>query len=229
MEKFKNIPGWIIVLAFIFMWPVGLVLIILKYASKEDGNYARVLTNANNKGISMIQQPTRTKLQKLKKKRKAFKVFMIIQLIIAIVFFCSLISDIIEEDDNIEGGIIINVIAFGILVPCCITFFKTNSLIKKIETYQNLILIRDMYDTQKLSDYLGCGRNEVLDFITYMIREGYLELEIKNDNLIKPKEYIDPAQVFSMICQNCGANNQYVKGKHNKCEYCGSVLNLDKI
>jgi len=213
-----------------FLAFIGLLVVMTKFAKKKEDTYDRVLTNANSRGISMIKQSaSSTKLEKLRKKRKKFKTATIVIFVIALVFFCSMISDIIEEADNIEGGVFVNIIVFGVLIPCCITFFKTNRLIKKIETYQNLILIRDMYDTQKLADYLGCGRNEVLDFITYMIREGYLELEIKNDNLIKPKEYIDPAQVFSMICQNCGANNQYVKGKHNKCEYCGSVLNLDKI
>ena len=228
MEKFKKIPTWAIVLAFIFMWPVGIVLLVLKYSGKDDANYEKVLTNANRNGVSMIKKEN-TKLEKLKKKRKRFKVYTIIQVIIAIVFFFSFIVDIAEEDDNLEGAILVNVIAFGILVPCCITYFKTNTLIKKIETYQNLILIRDMYDTQKLAQYLNCPRNEVLDFVTYMIREGYLELEIKNDNLAKPKEYIDPAQMFSIVCQNCGATNKYIKGKNNKCEYCGSILNLEKI
>ena len=173
MEKFKKIPTWGIVLAFIFMWPVGIVLLVLKYAGKEDANYEKVLTNANRNGVSMIRKEN-TKHDKLKKKRKRFKIYTIIQVIIAIVFFCALISSIVEEDENLEGGILINVIAFGILVPCCMTYFKTKTLVTKIETYQNLILIRDMYDTKKLAQYLNCTQNEVLDFITYMIREGYL-------------------------------------------------------
>ena len=227
MEKFKNIPIWLVVIAFIFAWPVGLVLVILKYASKEDSKYEKV-----NNGVSkptIINTNKSAKLDKLKKKKSIFKVLTIIQFVIAIVFFCALISDIAEEDDNIEGGIMVNVFTFGILTPLCITYFKTNSLVKKIETYQNLILIRDIYDTKKLASYLGTSRMQVLDFVSYMIREGYLDLDIENENIVKPKEYVDPAQIFSIVCQSCGATNKFIKGKNNKCEYCGNVLNLNKI
>ena len=227
MEKFKNIPGWVIVLAFIFAWPIGLVLIILKYASKEDSKYEKINNNSSRPAI--IENKQSKKLDQLKKKKSTLKGLTIVQFIIALTFFCALIVDIAQGDDNIEGGIIVNVFTFGILTPLCIGYFKTNSLVKKIVTYQNLILIRDIYDTKKLATYLGTSRMEVLDFVTYMIREGYLELDIEDDNIVKPKEYIDPAEVFSIVCQSCGANNKFIKGKNNKCEYCGNVLNLNKI
>lgn len=227
MERFKNIPTWIIVLSFIFAWPIGLVLVILKVVAKEDSKFEEANSKVSN---TTIINNKFNKLDKIKAKKSKFKVLTIIQFIIALVFFFAMISDLATGNmENIEGAIIINVLTFGILTPLCITYFKTNSLVKKIETYQNLILIRDIYDTNKLATYLGTSRMQVLDFVTYMIREGYLELDIKNDNLVKPKEYIDPAQVFSIICQNCGATNKYIKGKNNKCEYCGSVLNLNKI
>lgn len=228
MEKFKNTPGIVIFFAFLFAWPIGLMLLILKYSSKSSSNLEDVSKKIN--GATIIGERTNNKLNKLKTKRKIFKVLSIIELVIATVFFIALMTDLATNNmENIEGGIMVNVFDFAVLLPLCITYFKTNNLIKKIESYQNLILIRDIYDTQKLAIYLNVSRAEVLDFISYMIREGYLDLDMENDNIVQPKEYVDPAQVFSIVCQSCGASNKYIKGKNNKCEYCGNVLNLNKI
>lgn len=227
MDKFKDIPGWIIFFACIFAWPFGLILLVLKYYSKTTVTYRK-----ENESAKIINENNSCfrKLNKLKGKRKTFKILAIIAFIFSSVFFVALISDFVTNNlENISGGIIVNVFDFIVLFPIFITYFKTNNLVKKIESYQNLIIIRDIYDTNKLATYFNCSRTEVLDFITYMIREGYLELDIENDKLIKPKEYVDPAQVFSIICQTCGATNKYIKGKNNKCEYCGNVLNLNKI
>ncbi|MBR2289276.1 MAG: hypothetical protein IJ867_01305 [Clostridia bacterium] len=159
--------------------------------------------------------------------RAILRILLILQLLITMLFFIALMTDIASGNmENLEGGIIVNVLAFGILIPLCIGYFKTNRFIKKVEKYQNLILIREIYDTQKLSDYLSCSRAEVLEFVSFMIKEGYLNLAMENDNLVKTKEYVDPEGVFSVICQICGANNKYIQGKVNKCEYCGTVLKL---
>lgn len=224
MNHFKNIPGFVIFLAFVFAWPIGFVLLILKYTSKSSDTYEKVGRSAKiiNENASNFN-----KLNKKKSKKRTLKIVTIILLVITLIFFATLISDIATGNfENIEGGIIVNVLSFGIFIPICINYLKTDKLIKKIESYQNLILIRDIYDTQKLSTYLNEPKEKILDFIVYMIREGYLELDIENDNIVKPKEYVDPASVFSIVCECCGASNKYIKGKNNKCEYCGNVLKL---
>ena len=161
MENFKNIPTWVIILTFIFAWPIGMVLMVLKYMNNNQQIYTNVIRNVN------IIEKKNIKLDKNKRRRTIFKVLSIIQLVIAIIFFFFFITDIVIGDtENIEGGIIVNIIAFVILLPLCISYLRINSFIKKIEMYQELILIRDIYDTNKLAKYLGCSRSKVLNFVS---------------------------------------------------------------
>ena len=228
MNKFRNIPLWVIIITIIFMWPIGIVLLILKYASKEEKKYEEVRNNVTN-NIKILREKN-DKLEKIKSKSKKYFKLSVFQIVLAIICFVSMVSDLIEGDtDNLDGALIINVIVIGILVVFCLKYKRLKNLSNKIETYQNLILIRDMYDVKRISTYLSCSTSEVLDFVSYMIREGYLDLDIKNENIVQPEEYIDPAKVFSIVCDNCGALNKYVKGKENKCEYCGTILNFEKI
>ena len=169
------------------------------------------------------------KISKLKRKISVFKTLTIIQGVITILFFGALITDLVTQADNIEGSIYVNILTIGILIPLCITYFKSKKMLKKIETYQDLVMIRNMYDVQKISNHLGISKMKALDSISYMIKEGYLNLEIHDDKIFKPKEHIDPEKIFSVICQSCGATNRYIKDKNNKCEYCGNVLNISKV
>ncbi len=238
MGIFRNIPNWVIVLILIIAPPIGSILIVLKVIDKSGDEACRKLFNSANfermfdsvYTVSNKVSHKADKLKKMKRKKSILKVFFIIQFVFSLFCFVGLVSDIVSDNtDNLEGAFLVNAVTLGILVPLSISFFKLSNLITKIETYQNLILIRDIYDTKKIAEYLGCSRLEVLDFTSYMIREGFLDLDLENDNLVRPKEYIDPAKVFSITCQNCGAKNKYVKDKENRCEYCNSILSLNKL
>ena len=130
----------------------------------------------------------------------------------------------------LAAGGLLSVVCFLIGISKWIKAFRIGNRIQKIEIYQNLILIREIYNVNELSSYLRTSKNKILDNVATMIREGYLcGIRIKKNEIEKIPEYVDPNRVFNVICPSCGANNKYTKGIENKCEYCGTVLNLNQL
>lgn len=256
LDKF---PRAIIVILCIFVWPIGLILLILKYSSKnsiEAQTYKRL-------NITQNDIANTTNLNILKGKKTSAMVGAIVAFVFGILFFIVAFDQILfggnitkvmyereisssstsrYQSQNVENSIDISKYKFlylaagGTLAAVCfligiskwIKSFGIGNKIRKIEIYQNLILIREIFNVNDLAGYLKISKIKVLDNVSDMIREGYLcGIRIKQNKIERIPEYVDPNRVFNVKCPSCGANNKYTKGIENKCEYCGRILNLN--
>lgn len=264
-----NFPTSIIVILCIFIWPIGLILLILKYSSKnsiEAQTYKRL-------NITQNDIANTTNLNMLKGKKTSAMIGAIVAFVFGVLFFIVAFDQILfggnitksmyerdisssstnkyqrqnvgnstdiaeNKEKEIEKYKFLYLAVGGTLAAVCfligiskwIKSFGIGNKIRKIEIYQNLILIREIFNVNDLADYLKISKIKVLDNVSDMIREGYLcGIRIKQNKIERIPEYVDPNRVFNVICPSCGANNKYTKGIENKCEYCGRILNLNQF
>lgn len=232
-----EISTTLIVISFIFFWPLGIILLLLKYSNKNTVQF-QTYKNLNVAQSNVIS--TENRLNVLKNKKTSAKIGAIILFIVGALFFVATIDMIFFGDSLARSsstrqtelgskitGAVITALLFFFGVKKFIKSATLGNKIQKIEIYQNLILIREIYDVNELARYLNTSNNKVLDNVSYMIREGYLIGIRINKNIIeKIPDTVDPNQIFNVKCPSCGANNRFVKGKENKCGYCGTILNL---
>lgn len=59
-----------------------------------------------------------------------------------------------------------------------------------------------------------------------MIRDKQIDAYIKDESkiILRENNFVNN-KVFSLKCVNCGAENKFMEGTENICEYCGSILN----
>ena len=266
---YASIPTAVIVVLCILVWPIGLILLVLKFSSKnsiEAQTYKRLNVTQNDIANT-------TNLNILRGRKTSAIVGAVIAFIFGVLFFIVAFDQILfggnitkaiyereysnvttsknqiqysENETNTEekmkneveqykylyltvGGALAAVF-FLLGISKWIKAFAIGNKIQKIEIYQNLILIREIFSVNELSSYLRTSPKKVLDNTADMIREGYLcGIRIKQDQIERIPEYIDPNRIVNVKCPHCGANNKYTKGKENKCEYCGTVLDLNKF
>ena len=207
MEQNKtfDIPTYIIVLSFIFCWPAGIVLLILKSRKKIEAE---------------------SKISRLQRKQQRYQniaiIFLIITLFLVSIFIFD--EDVVDVSENF--GYIFGCSAiFGI--PAYVFYQKSKNLKIKIDelmTYDDLVMIRNITSIKKLSEKLNVSEEKVLKFVSEMIRQNQLDAYIKDEKEIILKNV--NRRTESVQCKNCGAENPYIEGRENICEYCGSILRL---
>ena len=208
-ENSKEPAMWLIIVLFIFCWPLAIFLLYIEYVRG-------FIIEKDNK-ISILQR-----------KQKNNQTLAILFLIVTLVFVSVTLPDTSEDWSTRIGDSILFVALFGI--PSYIFFKnakKAKDIIEKSIRYNDLIVIRNITSIDELSLKLQTSRENVLRVVTQMIREKQLDAYIKNDSEIvirKNSYYINP-KVTSVKCTNCGAENRFVSGEENICEYCGSILN----
>lgn len=199
-----DIPVYVIVLTFIFCWPIGVFLLILK---------SRNLKIQPESKISILQ-----------KKQQKYQTTAIIFLIITLVF----VSVSIFDEDAIDmaeriGDALLGLVLFG--VPTYIYYTKAKKVkktIDKLMIYNDFVVIRNITSIKKLSEKLNVSEEHVLRFVSEMIRQNQIDAYIKDDKEIILTNVNRKTQ--SIKCTNCGAENPYIENRENICEYCGSVL-----
>lgn len=195
----------VIVLVFIFCWPIAVVLLIIK----------------NVVGFKIEKK---SKIAILQKKQKNYQTVAIVFLVLTLVFVSIFLFD--GEIDFLErlGDSIIFLALFGI--PSYVYFNKAKSLKRTINNmmiYNDLVVIRNITSIKKLSEKLNISQEQVLRFVSEMIRQNQLDAYIKDEKEIILKEVND--RKSSTVCTSCGAKNMYIENRENFCEYCGTILN----
>ena len=207
-DESKEIPIVIIVFAFIFCWPIGIFLLYLKYI----------------KGFKIEKK---SKISTFQRKQKNNQTFAIVFLMATLIFVSVTLPD-PEEDFAVRiGDSVLFIALFGI--PSYLFFKrakKQKDIIEKTIEYNDLITIRNITSIDELSKKLNVSREEVLKFVSQMIRDKQIDAYIKKESeiILKGNNFINN-KIFSLKCTNCGAENKFIEGEENICEYCGSVLN----
>lgn len=213
-NSLNDIPVWVIILIFVFFWPIGLVLLILKF------------TNNNIEPI-----------EKLKSRKISNIIITSIMFVIGIIFSLVAlvgVSEILNGSTGTDtiGALVFLVILIAIFVILgvwrCKKAIEISNMIRKIYKYQNLIIDREIYDLDEIASNMNILKTEILNDVAKYIRDGYLSgIRVKQNIIEKIPEYISPDRIHNIICSSCGANNKCIQGKVNKCGYCGTILNVD--
>lgn len=212
-NSFNNIPVWLIVLLFIFFWPLGIILLILKLSNK---NVDKIETLKNKKIMNVVVASI------------AFFLGLVF-ILIAVVGIGEIANG--YSDSGSIGALVMLIIFISVCVVLgvwrCKKAVTINNTIKKINMYQTLIIVRELYDLNEIASNMKISKSEVLEDISNYIREGYLYgIRIKQNKIEK---IVDPNKIFNVNCPSCGANNKCIQGKENKCVYCGTILNFSKV
>ena len=64
--------------------------------------------------------------------------------------------------------------------------------------------------------YIDVSNREII-LPSHMKQQSERNGSLKNNN--------EQAKVKSVICKNCGGNNEVIEGQVCECEYCGSPIN----
>lgn len=195
----------VIVLAFIFCWPIAVTLLVIK----------------NVVGFKIEKK---SKIAILQKKQKNYQTVAIVFLVLTLVFVSIFLFD--GEIDFLErlGDCIIFLALFGI--PSYLYFKRAKSLkqtINNMMIYNDLVIIRNITSIKKLSEKLNISQEQVLRFVSEMIRQNQLDAYIKDEKEIILKDVND--RKSSTVCTSCGAKNMYIENRENFCDYCGTILN----
>lgn len=200
----KIILLWPVVIISFIIWPIGLVLLYLKLYS-EGG------------------------------KLKANKVFF---WILAVCCYLMVMGSagVFFEKGNYDPSYII----FGFLFLAG-GIASTNKAIKfgkEYNYYQNYVEeigIKKTIFIEELAEKMNYSiekvEEDISKMVSYKIIEGYINDEnklilLRNSDLRDAASEIEEEKtmIFSVECKNCGATNQYIENKKNRCEFCGSIL-----
>lgn len=203
-NKFGDIPVYVIILAIIFCWPIGIFLLIMKCRS--------------------IKVEKESKISILQKKQRKYQNIAIFLLVLTLIFVTVSIFDegALDMAERI-GDSTLFLVLFGI--PSYVFYNKAKNVKKTIDKlliYNDFVVIRNITSIKKLSEKLNVSEEQVLRFVSEMIRQNQIDAYIKDDKEIILTNVNRKTQ--SVRCTNCGAENMYIENRENICEYCGSLL-----
>jgi len=131
--------------------------------------------------------------------------------------------------ENRGAGIIFAIIMFAVGILSILKGIQIKRRIKRFKIYVDLISMQYMTSI----DNLAANTAKNVDFVKKDLRKmiskkffAYAMIDnAKNEIVIRGLQKPPQAQLKSVACQLCGANNKIIIGQNNECDYCGSVLN----
>ena len=98
---------------------------------------------------------------------------------------------------------------------------------KPYKQYLMAIVTKDCYNIEELAVSLGIDYNTALLKVEEMIdceifQGAYIDYQAKE--LVWGERPV--AEIITISCSSCGASNDAIVGKNNKCKYCGSGLTV---
>ena len=208
MGNQKNwLTSWgAIILAFMFFWPIGFVLLYLRFFN--NGGKLKMKTNTFW-GIAILCY---------------FLVFCML-IVLPDSTGSDFISSLIALTIFLTGAIILTVLAR-----------KTSKELKYYKKYTDYILAKRDVTVNELVRKMGRNAETVISDMSKIFEYEMLKGYISEDNEIilayeeggvNPSNYTMPPkkQIVTVKCKNCGATNKFVIGRENRCEYCDSLLN----
>lgn len=100
---------------------------------------------------------------------------------------------------------------------------------KHYKEYMNYITARGKIKVEELAKIMVEKPEDVIRNISEMINTKMINGYISENNEIILNSYVEQKQktiqnMQRVKCESCGATNNYIVGRENKCEYCGSYL-----
>ena len=204
MERRNNIK-WhtsigVIIFAFIFFWPMGLVLLYLRIAEKK-GKY----------------------------KMRANTLFWTGVTLILFVAFLSAIQAGEDDPTLLPGLFVLFVIPGSIMIAVGTKRkLKLKKYEKYIQCMggKKRMSIESIAEKRKVD--IDTAINDILDMINKNIINGYIDdyneliLEGYLENNENMRRYIKTVRVVK--CKECGAQNSVRESSTVECEYCGTIL-----
>lgn len=206
MKDWKEwLISWpVIVIAFFVFWPLGCVLLYARSVAKNSSLKAN--------GI----------------------------LLVIISIFCYFMTfvgiSVTMEDLNSDLGINIFMIILFLSASIASTVFAVK-LLKKYsccKKYVEKIGIRKKVSIDELSQQFGNSTEititNVSNAIKYKMIDAYIneynEIIIKSNNVNENLNFGSDIkhEIVTVQCKSCGANNKFIVGRENKCEFCDSIL-----
>lgn len=204
----ENLKKWVtsgigITLAFIMFWPLGFVLLYLRFFY--------------NGGI-------------LRTKANAFRGLAIFCYICAACIAIILPESIGAE---LQSNLIIFAIFLVGGIAATIPARKETKKYKYYKEYADYMKAKRNLTVDELAQKMGRNIETVTEDVAkvfeYKMMNGYIDednqiITIRKDE--NQSNYIthEKKQVVTLKCKNCGASNKFVVGKENRCEYCDSLL-----
>lgn len=204
MEQRNNIK-WhtsigVIIFAFIFFWPMGLVLLYLRMAEKK-GKYKMLTNTLFWTGVTLI---------------------------LFVAFLCAIQTG--EDDPTLLPGLFVLFVIPGIIMIAVGTKrkLKLKKYEKYIQCMggKKRMSIESIAEKRKVD--VDTATNDIFDMINKNIINGYIDdyneliLDGYLENNEKMKRYIKTVKVVK--CKECGAQNSVREGTTVECEYCGTIL-----
>lgn len=211
MEDWKEwaISWPAIIIMLIAFWPIGLMLLYFRGICKSG----KLKTN----GILLV----------------------IIAIICYFMGFTCLSITFEDLSKDLGVNIFVDILFFGGAIAVTVYAFKNLMKYKCYKKYIEKIGARKKVSIDELAQQIGDTTEEVIanvsNAIKYKMLNGYInekeEIIIKSsnmqDNVNIYKE--EKEEIVTVQCKNCGANNKFVVGKENRCEFCNSILEKQYI
>ena len=204
----ENLKKWAtsgvgITLAFIMFWPLGFVLLYLRFF--YNGGILRARANLY-RGLAI------------------FCYFCAM---------CILIALTEATEENFQSTLIIMVIFLVAGIVATIPTCKEIKKYKYYKKYADYMIVKRNVTIEELAQKMGRNIETVTEDVAkvfeYKMMRGYINedneiITVRKDE--NQSNYIIPEkkQVVTLKCKNCGATNRFVEGKENRCEYCDSLL-----
>lgn len=208
MENKKSMSWAIVILVLIFFWPVGVYLLY----RKVTGDRASALKNS-----------------------KILRNVGFVFLGFAIIYIFMVISG--QMDDAWTAAAFFG-IGGGVLVYAAKRLKMTGEKFKK---YINIVINNNQTSIDNIAAAIPISYDKAAKDLQEMINKGYFSnayIDVSNREIILPsyikqqserngslKNNNEQAKVKSVICKNCGGNNEVIEGQVCECEYCGSPIN----
>lgn len=200
----KITSSWFVVAISFIVWPVGLAFLYMKLYF--DGG-----------------------------KLKANKVFLWILAIACCLMVLGGVS-VIVENGKIEPADVFVFILFLIgSIASANKAIKAGKDYKYYKTYVKYIGIKNKISIEELAEKtinsIEKVEEDISKMVSYKMIDGYINEEnelilLKNNhsiNMVGESVKVKP-EISSVECKNCGATNQFIENKENRCEFCGSIL-----
>lgn len=205
MENLKKwSTSWIaIVIAFIAFWPIGFVLLYLRFFI--EGGRLKVKAN----------------------------IFWGLAICSYVIIGSGLIAGSEQTGAELRSTIVMLLIFVIIAIACTIPAVKNSKKYKYYKKYVDYIRAKKNVTIEDLAEEMKESPDTVTKNITkiigYKMIDGYIndenEIILTQDNNTNLYNNIqEERQILTIKCKNCGATNKFVTGKENRCEYCDSIL-----
>ncbi len=206
MELKKIYQSWIIViLALIFFWPVGLLLLYLKFKD----------TSKNKLVFSGVTK--------------------IVAGVCSVCFGLIGAATEIDEPTGEVGLTIVMVSIFLAIGAIFIYFGIKNIKEGKIyEKIGNLINFQEVESVEEIARKLKITEEKAEEYMSKAVSLGFCnnEIEYKNKKIIYKKKIeaeVEKKKHERIVkCECCGGINKIIDGESNTCEYCGMGLYINK-